>query len=150
MVRRAGTGDAATLARLLVDFNEEFGAAAPAQDVLERRLAAMLARADVLGLLAGGATPTGFALATLRPTPYHDGPLAVLDELYVVPARRDAGIGSALMAALLAELRALGCGEVHINVDGEDRDARRFYEARGFRNREPGQDDQMLLYVQEL
>ncbi len=149
MVRRATAADAGTLARMLRDFNAEFGSPAPAQDVLTRRLSAMLARDDVVGLVAGAA-PEGFALATLRPTPYYDGPLAVLDELYVVPSLRDQGIGSALMAALLEQLRSLDCGELHINVDGEDHDARRFYEARGFRNREPGQDEQMLLYVQEL
>lgn len=93
---------------------------------------------------------TGFALATLRPTPYYDGPLAVLDELYVVPAQRGLGLGTELLSQLVAILGGLACGEMHINVDSEDVDARRFYERHGFRNCEPGSADSMLCYVRGL
>ena len=102
-------------------------------------------------LLAGEPDrPTGFAYLTLRPTPYFDGPLAQLEELYVQPELRGQGIGGELMAALLQQLVARGCGEIDINVDEVDTDARRFYETHGFTNTEPGTDDRMLCYVREL
>ena len=46
--------------------------------------------------------------------------------------------------------RALGAGEMHINVDEIDVDTRRFYERHGFVNIEPGTDYRMLCYLQAL
>ena len=95
--------------------------------------------------------PLGFALVTLRPSPYYDGPVAALDELYVLPACRRKGLGGELMEKpMLSELRRLRCGEVQINVDEPDTDARRFYEAHGFTNVQPGTDERMLCYLTEL
>lgn len=102
-------------------------------------------------LLAGERRdPVGYALVTLRPTIYHDGPVAVLDELYVRPASRDRGVGAALLARAITEVRARDGGEMHINVDEVDTDTRRFYERHGFVNIEPDTDYRMLLYIREL
>jgi ribosomal protein S18 acetylase RimI-like enzyme len=151
VVIRAERAHARLLATLLVEFNAEFETPTPPVDVLERRFGTMLDRDDVFALIAGGADPpTGFALVTLRPTPYADGPLAVLDELYVVPRRRGRGLGTELVQAMFAELRHRGCAEVHINVDEQDTDARRFYDRHGFTNLQAGTDERMLCYVQEL
>ena len=43
-----------------------------------------------------------------------------------------------------------GAELLEINVDGEDTDARRFYERHGYANTEPGQDEPMLYYYREL
>jgi len=99
---------------------------------------------------AGGGDPTGYALVTLRPTVYCVGPLAVLDELYVMPALRGSGIGTTLLEHAIAEVLRRGGGEMHINVDEIDVDARRFYERHGFVNVEPGTDYRMLCYIREL
>ncbi|MGO1412440.1 MAG: GNAT family N-acetyltransferase, partial [Microbacterium sp.] len=92
----------------------------------------------------------GYALITLRPTIYDDGPLAVLDELYVRPALRDQRIGTAILRRVIDEVRERGGGEIHINVDEPDTDTRRFYERHGFVNVQPGTEDRMLCYLQEL
>lgn len=84
----------------------------------------------------------------MRPSPYYAGPVAMLDELYVAPGHRGQGIGTQLMAAVLAEIQKRGAGELQINVDEVDVDARRFYERHGFTNIEQG--SRMLLYVREL
>lgn len=150
-VMRADSGQARVVASLLEAFNTEFETPSPPLEALQRRFAAMLERDDVFVLLAGSPElPTGFALVTLRPTPYYDSPLAVLDELYVVPDRRDRGLGTELLQAMFDELRSRGCGEVHINVDEQDIDTRRFYERHGFSNLQDGTDERMLCYVQEL
>ena len=47
-------------------------------------------------------------------------------------------------------VRDRGGALVEINVDGEDTDARRFYEAHGFTNTEPNQTDPILYYYREL
>lgn len=149
-VRRATTTDAAVVGRLLYDFNTEFETETPSADEFAERFARLLALDDVLVLLSGDADPTGFAYLTLRPAPYYDGPLAQLEELYVVPALRDQGIGSALLGAALAFCRERSAGEMHINVDEIDHDTRRFYERHGFVNIAPGTDYRMLFYEIEL
>ncbi|MFT3662682.1 MAG: GNAT family N-acetyltransferase [Gordonia sp. (in: high G+C Gram-positive bacteria)] len=150
-IRVATTDDAALLARLQDAFDTEFGAPPADLDVLTRRYAALLADPDGFAILAG--TPeetTGFGTVTLRPTIYHDGPLAVLDELYVIPGLRDRGIGTRLLNAVVDEVRRRDGGGLHINVDEIDHDTRRFYERHGFVNIEPGTDYRMLLYLREF
>ena len=143
--------DAAVVARLLHDFNEEFGTATPDAEALARRFAVLLGRDDVVVLLTGPtADPTGFAFLTLRPTPYHDGPLAQLEELYVRPHLRDRGLGTALLLAAVEAARGRGSAEMHIGVDEVDADTRRFDERHGFTNIEPGEDYRMLLYLREI
>jgi GNAT superfamily N-acetyltransferase len=149
-VRRATPRHAAVLGDLLFAFNTEFDAPTPQARVLARRFARLLGRGDVFALISGDPEATGFALVTLRPTPYFEGPLAQLEELYVVPHLRDHGIGTALLQAALREVKEARAGEMHINVDEVDVDARRFYERHGFLNIEPGTDYRMLCYLREL
>jgi ribosomal protein S18 acetylase RimI-like enzyme len=133
------------------DFNTEFDAPTPSADYLVGRYRELLADDAVVVLLAGGGETTGYAFLTLRPSPFYDGPVAQLEELYVRPDRRDQRIGSALLDHAIALLRERDVGEVHINVDEVDTDTRRFYEQRfGFVNIEPGTDYRMLCYIREL
>lgn len=145
-VRVGVVGDEGSVAKQLCEFNAEFDAPCPPLDVLTSRFLALLERDDVLVVLA----EQGFAYLTLRPTPYWDGPLAQLEELYVAPGWRGRGIGTAMMELAIAECRARGCEEMHINVDEPDEGARRFYERLGFSNYEVGEDYRMLCYVGEL
>ena len=149
-VRRATPDDAELVGRMLWDFNTEFESPTPTAVELAARFRLLLARDDVLVLLAERPDPAGFALLTLRPTPYYDGPLGQLEELYVVPELRDQGIGSALLTRAVTLVIEAGAGEMHINVDEIDTDTRRFYERHGFLNIEPGTDYRMLCYVREL
>jgi len=152
-VRLATPADAFVVGGLLFDFNTEFDAPTPSAADLGERFASLLARPDVLVVLAEAPATgeaTGFGYLTLRPTPYGDGPLAQLEELYVVPGLRDRGIGTALLTRALAEVEQRGAIEMHINVDEVDVDTRRFYERHGFTNIEPGADYRMLCYLREL
>jgi GNAT superfamily N-acetyltransferase len=149
-IRRATTADAEVVGRLLFDFNTEFETPTPSAEEFAGRFVELLGRDDVVVLLSGDGPPTGFAFLTLRPTPYFDGPLAELEELYVVPDLRDRGIGTALLTAAVDLVRSRGGAEVHINVDEIDTDTRRFYERHGFVNIEPGTDYRMLCYLREL
>lgn len=149
-IRAATAVDAGAIAKLLSAFNAEFDTWVPPLPDLERRLAAMLSGASAFALLAGKARADGFALVTLRPSPYYEGSIATVDEMYVRPGRRGRGLGSELMERLLWLARDRGCGEVQINVDEHDVGARCFYERHGFRNHEPGDAERMLCYIQEL
>jgi GNAT superfamily N-acetyltransferase len=149
-VRAATPADAEVLGRMLADFNAEFDAEGQDAEAFARRFRTLLARDDILALLVGADDPVGFALVTFRPTPYSDGPLVQLEELYVVPARRSLGAGSALVGALMIEARRRGALEVLINVDEPDTDARRFYERHGFTCLDPDSGSTMLCYLGQV
>jgi ribosomal protein S18 acetylase RimI-like enzyme len=147
----ASTGQAGAVGRLLYDFNTEFETPGPSAEEFATRFRFLLTRTDVLVLLSGTAVaPTGLAFLTLRPTPYYDGALAQLEELYVQPRLRGAGIGTALLTTAIHEVRERGGAEIHIDVDEVDTDACRFYERHGFTNLQPGTDYRMLCYLREL
>ena len=150
-LRAAGPADADVVGRLLRDFNDEFDTTGPEADAFARRFRHLLERPDVLVLLAeNDAKPVGFAFLTLRPTPYYDGLLAQLEELYLQPELRDQGIGTQLLLESIRIVQDRGACEVHINVDEVDHDTRRFYERHGFTNIQPGADYRMLCYLREL
>jgi len=73
--------------------------------------------------------------------------------LFVAPDRWGEGVGQALMARALQQLRASGFSEALLWVHADNRRARRFYEAGGWRldgaekNQEPfGRPVKMVLY----
>lgn len=148
-VRVAGVADAAVVARMLDDFNREFETPTPGVDVLTARLQGLLPAGHVIALLVGDPA-AGLAVLTLRPNVWYDGPVGLLDELYVVPDQRGRGLGTALLRAAEETVRARAGDLLEINVDGEDTAARRFYERHGYRNSEPGSDEQLLYYFREL
>jgi GNAT superfamily N-acetyltransferase len=147
--RQATAADAGTLAALLHAFNNEFATPTAEPEVVAGRLRAHLPGGGLAGLLVGEPA-AGFALLSFRPNASYDGPVALLDELYVRPDARNQRLGTALVAAACDLARSRGSETLEINVDGEDSDARRFYERHGFRNTEPGRDDQLLYYYREL
>ncbi len=148
-VHLATTDDAGVVARLLHDFNTEFDTPSPGTEVLAARLGSLLESATTFAVLAG--TPAvAVALVTLRSNVWCDGPVALLDELYVVPDRRDQGIGSAVIDKLLSTAQALGVGVIEINVDEGDIDAQRFYARHGFSATDPATKERAFYFFREL
>jgi GNAT superfamily N-acetyltransferase len=148
-VRRATAAEAATVATLLDDFNREFDTPTPGVDVLTGRLRHLLVGNDVVVLLIGQPA-VGVAVVSFRLNVWYAGPVALLDELYVRPHLRGRRLGHALLEAACDLARQRGADVLEINVDGEDTDARRFYEAHGFTNTEPGATEPMFFYYREL
>ena len=147
--RRAQVADAPVVAQLLDRFNREYDAPTPGPTVLTTRLEALLAGDNVFGMIVGEPA-FGFALVTMRPNVWYDGPVGLLDELYVEPIHRNRGIGSTLLQAAEAQTRSLGGELLEINVDSPDTDARRFYARHGYVNHERGDDQPLLYYYREL
>lgn len=137
--------DAADVARLLHDFNTEFNTASPGPQVLAPRVRRLLAQGATYAVLAG-TPPIGIALVTVRPNVWYDGPVALLDELYVAPDHRGQAVGTAMIDAVRAEARARHAELIEINVDEGDTDARRFYERHGFTSIEPDTGEGALYY----
>lgn len=149
-VRLARVEDADEVARLLHDFNREFDTPSPGVTVLGERLRGLLAGEVTVAILAGRPA-VGVALVTLRPNVWYDGPVALLDELYVRPDLRGQGIGSSIIGELLALARNRGVELVEINVDESDVDAQRFYKRHGFCGTETAEStERSFYYWQEL
>lgn len=147
--RRAAPADARVVAELLHAFNAEFDTPSPGPAVLTDRLGRLLAGDDTVTFLSGE-PPVAVAVVTFRPNVWFDGPVALLDELYVEPAARNCRIGSALLAAVVELARTRGAGLVEINVDEGDVDAQRFYERHGFSGIEPDTGERAYYYSLEL
>ena len=87
--RLATPTDAATVARLLDAFNREFHTPTPGPEVLATRLRHMLT--GTMYSPCSQAIAVAVALLTLRPNVWFDGPVGLVDELYVHPRHADAG-----------------------------------------------------------
>jgi GNAT superfamily N-acetyltransferase len=148
-VRRAEAADAAEVARLLVDFNNEFHTPTPPPDVLRQRLELLLRQVTTAAFVVGE-SPVGLALLTSRTNVWHNGPVVMLDELYVAPEHRNRRLGSALLAEAETWAMSVGAELLEIDVDGGDADARRFYERHGYGCVPPGEPEPSLRYFREL
>ncbi len=62
----------------------------------------------------------------------HGGSAAWLEELYVDPKLRTEGIGTALLRAVLAECKSLGCAALDLEIDADHARVRTLYERHGF------------------
>lgn len=83
--------------------------------------------AEVDGILVG------FLLARMWTGEFGTAdPVAVLDTIGVQPEFRGRGVGDALLAQLLRNLRAIGVGELRTEVDWGDLDLLRFFHHHGF------------------
>ena len=137
------------MARLLHDFNTEFDTATPGTAILTTRLQSLLAGPSTLAYLAGEPA-AGVALVTLRSNVWYDGPVALLDELYVAPDRRGRGLGAAMIHLLIEDAKEMGVSAIEINVDEGDVDAQRFYERHGFNGADPDTGERAFYYFLEL
>jgi GNAT superfamily N-acetyltransferase len=146
--RLATPDDAVEVARLLHDFNTEFDTPSPGVDVIAGRLAELLGEPSTVAILAGR-PGVGVALVTLRPNVWYQGPVALLDELYVVPDQRGRGIGSEIIGHLMTLVAERGVDLIEINVDQADVDAQRFYERHGFSGFDPDTGERAYYYSLE-
>lgn len=149
-IRRAGTGDAPAIARLLHDFNTEYSEPTPGVEALTEYSRQLLEEGEMTVLLAGD-DPDGISLIRFRPCVWTGRPEAHLQELYVVPPRRGGGIGRALLEATIEVSRAAGATGIDLNTGETDTAARALYESFGFTNREGSPDGPpMLFYEREI
>jgi len=149
-VRRATPGDAATVARLLHDFNTEFDEPTPSVAVLTERVRELIAGGVIVVLLAGDG-PDGLAQFRFLRSVWNEGLDLYLEELYVLPGQRGKGIGRGLLEATMAIGREAGATHIDLNTGETDAAARALYESVGFTNREgKGDGPSMLYYERDL
>ena len=146
-VRQGEVADAETIARLLHDFNTEYGDFTPGPRALTERIRQLLDGGEITVLL-GGEPPEGLALLRFRPSLWKESLDCYLEELYVVPERRGRGLGRALMEAAIELARDRGAADMHLGTSEDDVAARALYESLGFTNRE-GKPDGPIQYFYE-
>jgi GNAT superfamily N-acetyltransferase len=126
--------DCSECARLLVDQPDEHGIGA-SRERLARVLEDVVADASrgFLMLARESGEIVGIAYVVTIPSAEHSGPVAWLEELYVVPDSRCHGIGTALVTSVLERARHGGIVAVDLEIDaGHDR-ASSLYQRLGFR-----------------
>ena len=146
-IRRAEAADAAAVARLLHDFNTEFGDPTPGVAALTERAGEMIAAEEMIVMLAGEG-PEGLAQLRLRPSVWSGALDAYLEEVYVAPAHRGRGIGRVLLESVLEVARAQGATRIDLGTSETDTAAIGLYESCGFSNLEHGA--KMLFYERDL
>ena len=149
----SGADGVAAAARLLHDFNVEYGEPAPAPQELAARLADLIVGGDVTVFLAREhetGTAVGVAVLRVQPSVWSPAQEAYLAELYVVPSHRGRGYGRALITEAIRTAREQGADYAFVITSEEDRLAQRLYEAAGFRRTEGDGGPVMLAYEREL
>jgi ribosomal protein S18 acetylase RimI-like enzyme len=102
---------------------------------LQRAVAGALSASDrAIWLVATDdqGAPCGFAYLPFLWSLEHGGRVAWLEEMYVLPAQRGRGVGTALLRAAFTEAVASGCKAVDLEVDDTHARAARLYEREGF------------------
>jgi ribosomal protein S18 acetylase RimI-like enzyme len=134
-VWKAGPAEAGVVAGLLVGFRDFWAATTPTREQFETTVRVLLDDPDtdfLLAAAASGAAAAGFAQVRYRLSAWTGADDAWLEDLYVDPAARSAGLGAALVEAVLARARARGCRRVELDVNEENTGACRFYARHGF------------------
>lgn len=133
-IRRATVADAAELQRLLaVQLTEHH------VHIDATRLAAaihgVLDDSDLGFFLVAGEAgrATGVAYVSFIWALEHGGRAAWLEELYVEPARRESGLGTQLLEAVLDECRQAGCAALDLEIDADHERVWSLYQRQGFR-----------------
>ncbi|HNS52862.1 MAG TPA: GNAT family N-acetyltransferase [Anaerolineae bacterium] len=128
VVRQARIEDAALVHDLLLEFN---GEALPPEALARRMRQASPLEKALLAEQEGHAA--GLLVLRIVPTISSAEDWAEITEMYVRPAFRRQGTGSALIRAAEEICRARGCTELSLLVDPENLEAQAFYHASGFR-----------------
>ena len=132
-VRQAVLSDLALLAPLFDAYRQFYGRPpdlAAAESFLRERFSH---GESVVFLAQADAGPAGFT--QLYPS-FSSVSLArtfILNDLFVVPGHRRAGVGSELLRAAVEHARSLGAVRVTLNTDIQNATAQATYEARGWK-----------------
>jgi ribosomal protein S18 acetylase RimI-like enzyme len=132
-VRRATVDDTETLVELMAEFYAESGY------VLDRphagaAFSALLAdpRLGLVWLIDQDATVAGYIVVTFVFGMEYGGPMAVVDDFFVRPESRNAGLGTAALGQVRDACVAAGVRAVSVEVGGDNAAAQAVYRRTGF------------------
>jgi GNAT superfamily N-acetyltransferase len=137
-VRRATPSDVAALTDLVRQYWEFESLAGFDQLAIGNTLEAFLALPEhgSCWLAETSDGIVGYLLAVLLFSLEYGGMMAEIDELFVLPAHRSDGTGSALLHQAERELRSAGVVHLQLQLGIDNQRGRRFYARHGFRLRQ--------------
>jgi GNAT superfamily N-acetyltransferase len=131
----AGPPEAQTVAGLLVEFRDWYGARAPSPQSFHRSVRRIMEEGDgefLLGATGEGGEPAGVCQLRFRHSVWMDAEDCWLEDLFVRQRARGAGLGAALLGAALDRARERGCGRVELDTSESNQAALRLYRRFGF------------------
>ena len=132
-VRQAVLSDLPVLAPLFDAYRQFYGRApdlAAAESFLRERLTR---QESTVFLAHAESSPVGFTQLYPSFSSVSLARVFILNDLFVVPGQRRAGVGSALLHAATEHARSLGAIRVTLNTDIQNTPAQAVYEARGWK-----------------
>jgi GNAT superfamily N-acetyltransferase len=132
---RADPSEAEVVARLLVEFRDHYGRDWPSDNSILASVERLMETVDtefLLGAPDPDAPPGGVAQLRFRHSVWMAAPDCWLEDLYVTPAARRSGLGSALIELTLERARERGCRRVELDVTEDNEAALTLYREAGF------------------
>jgi GNAT superfamily N-acetyltransferase len=136
-IRFATVGDIAGVAALVErywEFESIGGFDRPRIETLLGRLLSEPERGACWVAEAGGRL-CGYLLVVFMFSLEHGGLMAEIDEVFVAPERRSAGVGALMLATAERDLAGWGMVRLQLQLGIGNERARHFYERQGFRRR---------------
>ena len=133
MIRAATDSDGSQVYQLIAQLQQFVGVEVVQEAAFIRKLSQALADPRFRAFVAeeSGAIQ-GVITVWLRESLFHSGHVALIEELIVDESSRGQGIGSRLVDHMVAYCAQLGCAEVEVSTEAENRAARTFYARHGF------------------
>jgi ribosomal protein S18 acetylase RimI-like enzyme len=127
--------EAGAVARLLVAFRNHLGFDDPSDEAFltsTERIIVEPSSEYLLGAPSRSAEPAGVVQLRYRWSVWRDAEDCELEDLFVAPAARRAGLGRALVAAAIDRARARGCGRIALDTAERNEGAVALYRSFGF------------------
>ena len=142
-VWRADPHDAEAVARLLVGFRDHMGRDWPSANAFLATVERLMERHEsefLLGAPHADAPPAAVAQLRFRFGIWFAALDCTLEDLFVDPSARGAGLGRAMVDAAIARAEERGCRRIELDTDEDNTAALSLYGAAGFESGtgEPG------------
>jgi ribosomal protein S18 acetylase RimI-like enzyme len=127
--------EAQIVARLLVDFRNHYGRDWPSERSILASVERLIETTDtefLLGAPNPDAPPAAVAQLRFRHSVWMAAPDCWLEDLYVAPHARRAGLGAALVGLTVQRARAREARRVELDVTEDNEAARELYRKAGF------------------
>lgn len=134
-VWRAELIEAEAVAELLVSFRDHMGRDWPSSNAFLASVERLMERGEaefLLGAAQEGNPPAAVAQLRYRFGVWFAAPDCTLEDLYVSPQARGAGLGRAMVQAVIDRAVERGCRRVELDVDEDNLAARALYAQAGF------------------
>lgn len=152
-VRRAELNDAEAVADLLVAFRDHLGRDWPSANAFLASVERLMERGEaefLLGAPGEGEPPAAVAQLRFRYGLWWAATDCLLEDLFVAEAARGAGLGRAMVDAVIARAAERGCRRIELDTDEGNAAAVALYEGAGFRSGDGVPGRRGLFYRRHL